>query len=395
MQTRKSSLKQVRNLILLASLLVLALGGIWLYPFNWRLSSSQEVSSGRFEALFQEVPLSARRFSKKDRSEFEFYKDVFSKQFPLLARSRETNYKIPQVIHFIWLGPKPFPAESVKNVASWKLYHPSWVMKFWTDSVDRPCPIEGMEKHLVSEVAFTKSGHFIEKTKNYAEQSDLLRYEILFHEGGVYIDHDMECFQPFDRLHQTYDFYACLEPLWQSDTTETQFKVGNCLIAVKPSHPILRGTMEIVEEGWDKFTAQFPKDDRISNFLRVIHRTFDPFTFGIKANINQEKNRDIVLPPVFCFAPYVYPPEKLPSLKEQGLSLANHFWQNTWVDEKKQQEPLIINRPKQLHHLIQKISSKLEFLMFINIAVCFFNLILLLLFLKKRRAAAIVLEKHQ
>ena len=191
--------------------------------------------------------------------------------------------------------------------------------------------------------------------------------------------------QSFEKFHQTYDFYACLEPLWQSRTIETKLKVGNCIIAVKPAHPIIEGTMDIVEANWEKYAAEFPGDDRMSNFLRVIHRTFDSFTLGIKAHINQGQNADIVLPPVFFFAPYVYSQKLLPTLQERQLSIANHFWQNTWFDKKKAQSPLVIQRPKHIRNVIEKISHKIDFLNVINIVICVFNVSLLLLFLKNKK----------
>ena len=119
-----------------------------------------------------------KSFSKEDRRDFEFYKAIFAKNFPLFSHAENKGSKIPKVLHFIWLGPKPFPQESVKNLQSWKNYHPNWVINL-DHSIDE-CPIEGMQKHLVEEFPFVKAGPFIKKTKNYAEQSDLLRYEILF-----------------------------------------------------------------------------------------------------------------------------------------------------------------------------------------------------------------------
>src|SRR5690606_3988528 len=108
------------------------------------------------------------------------YQRYFNKDTSSLAAS-----KIPQVLHFIWGGENPFPQESVKNIASWMKYHPSWTVKFWTDDPNRPIPIAGVEQHLISEVNMERIGPYFQTATNWGEKSDLLRYEILYQEGGI------------------------------------------------------------------------------------------------------------------------------------------------------------------------------------------------------------------
>src|SRR4029078_2446346 len=101
--------------------------------------------------------------------------------------TRQGPYKIPPTVHFIWLGPKHFPPESVDNVRMWIAKNPGWKVKFWTDR-KREAPCQGMEIAYVADFAF----HCLEKcyrdSENWGEKSDILRYEILFQEGGVYVD---------------------------------------------------------------------------------------------------------------------------------------------------------------------------------------------------------------
>src|SRR5690606_14750040 len=124
----------------------------------------------------------------EDLENLQFYKSLFFKNRAPLPEIRQ---KIPKVIHFIWLGQRPFPESSKKNLLSWRNLHPDWIMKFWTDSSEMKTPISGMEPHSVSCIPLSKLGHLITQTSNYGELSDLFRYEILFHEGGIYADHDV------------------------------------------------------------------------------------------------------------------------------------------------------------------------------------------------------------
>lgn len=277
--------------------------------------------------LAEENPL-----SNEDVAELQFYKGNFIKNIHLLSATDAKEVRIPKVIHVIWLGPKAFPTSSIKNLQLWKKFHPDWLFKFWTDFNERPCPIEGMEKHIIKDSDFEKLGRFYHQSKNYAEKSDLLRYEILFREGGVYIDHDIECYRSFGPFHLAYDFYAGLEPIHESPTRDTQFSIGNCIIGVKPKHPILSNTIERIENNWDRFQQKFPQNDNLSNFLRVLNRTFDSFHFSARAHLGEENNIDIIFPTAFFYGKTAFTQKHHYYLKKAKVLYANHFWSHTWLD---------------------------------------------------------------
>ena len=44
---------------------------------------------------------------------------------------------------------------------------------------------------------------------NLARKSDLLRLQVLYNHGGVYLDTDMECIKPIDELLNGYRFVMC------------------------------------------------------------------------------------------------------------------------------------------------------------------------------------------
>ena len=87
-----------------------------------------------------------------DRADFKKLAKDYKKKIAFLKK-KDLN-TIPRKIHFIWLGPKAFPEASVRNVISWKKLHPNWEIFFWTDSPDRPIPVPGMKRRLVSEFDF-------------------------------------------------------------------------------------------------------------------------------------------------------------------------------------------------------------------------------------------------
>jgi len=88
---------------------------------------------------------------------------------------------IPMIFHFIWLGPKPMPT---KYTTTWITLHPKWKIMLWNDN--------NLPKMI--------NQHLFEKSKYYSQKSDILRYEILWNYGGVYLDVDFECTRNIESL---------------------------------------------------------------------------------------------------------------------------------------------------------------------------------------------------
>jgi mannosyltransferase OCH1-like enzyme len=124
--------------------------------------------------------------------------------------------RISRTIHHIWIGPDPVPDEQRPWIESWKRHHPSWEHRLWTEE-DLP------EDPIRPEV--------LERLRAPVERADILRLEILFRQGGVYVDTDLECLRPLDDLLGDEEFVAvCLKP----------GRVTNTFIAAARGHPLLK-----------------------------------------------------------------------------------------------------------------------------------------------------------
>ena len=276
-----------------------------------------------------------RRYDEEDAAVLERFATNYQKKSHLLFSQAPRVNRIPRTIHFIWVGPKPFPPESVENVKVWKELHPDWVLKFWTDSYERPCPVAGMEKHLIDEIAFTHLKPYLSRTKNYGEKADIIRYEILYNEGGMYVDHDVRAYRCFDTLHSVFDFYVGLENPHINEGTGTKVFPCNCLFAARPRHPIVKRTIKLVEARWDEVEKRYPGQDTTSNFNRVINRTFHSFTMATKECLNLEGNSDMVLPSSFFFGHMIFTERTLQKLRASGLVYAKHDFAAAWTVKKK------------------------------------------------------------
>jgi mannosyltransferase OCH1-like enzyme len=122
---------------------------------------------------------------------------------------------IPRVIHQIWLGERPLPKEYAEYQRTWTKHNPGWDLKTWTEA-DLPGDLRRPEAR--------------ERLRAPAERADILRLELLWREGGVYVDTDFECLKPIGPLLEGHDFVIGLAK---------PGRVNNAFIAATAGHPVL------------------------------------------------------------------------------------------------------------------------------------------------------------
>jgi len=277
--------------------------------------------------------------TKEDFENLAFFKALYEKNIVHLSLSKE-SYRIPKTLHYIWLGPKPFPLESVSYVRSWLGKHPSWTVYFWTDR-DRPLPHPSMKARSINdlnwELEALKSCY--DKSDNWGEKSDILRLEILSQEGGIYVDHDVKCLSAFDPLNCAFDLYCGMEMPYKTALESSLFPTNN-IVAARKSHPLLTRCKEWLIANWAAIERAYPGTDRDSVINRVSHRTFYVLGKHIKEGANQEGNRDIALPAFYFNAP-----------KEEWGLFAQHKYAGTWFENESKFEKTTRER---LMHLSKK-----------------------------------------
>jgi len=222
-----------------------------------------------FELLMgKETPSWEHCKTSEDFRRLEFFKNLFQKNIHFEPAD---EVKIPKVIHFIWLGSDPLPKEPAERMRKWVELHPDWEFKFWTD-IERSVPHPKMER------AFPPS----DLSPPYYASIDLgkkamiLSYDILYREGGLYVDPQTTPFRPFDLLHEQYDFFCGLEMLGIT-TFSSSVMPSPHLMAAKPGHPILLETKSWLEK-------QFSAGPACA------------FGYGVDFGIDQEGNADMVFP---------------------------------------------------------------------------------------------------
>ncbi len=93
---------------------------------------------------------------------------------------------IPKKIHYCWFGGTPLPASALKCIESWKKYCPDYEIIEWNESnFDVTC------------CDYVKEAY---EAKKWAFVSDYARFKILYDEGGLYFDTDVELIKPLDEI---------------------------------------------------------------------------------------------------------------------------------------------------------------------------------------------------
>ena len=91
---------------------------------------------------------------------------------------------IPKVIHFVWVGGKPLTPLAEKCIASWKKYCPDYEIKRWDET-----------NFDINENQFCREAY---QCKKWAFVSDYIRMKVLYEEGGIYMDTDVEVIKSLD-----------------------------------------------------------------------------------------------------------------------------------------------------------------------------------------------------
>lgn len=284
-------------------------------------------SAGKFEQWMDLDRFRTREYLlSQDYEELELYKKNFFERF---NKNDSDSWLVPPIIHWIWLGEKEFPESSIKNVVSWKKHHPNWKLIFWTDRKDRQLPLPDMEVRYVSEFEWEHTGRLIDQTKNYGEKSDLLRYEILWKWGGLYIDHDIFCLTAFSELNQQYPFYVFLEPPHYIPGYPLAIFVNNGCIGSSIGSPIIKKTME---EIYIRFSESKAKKFS-SEFSQVLCRTFQPFSSALRESLKNKECDGIVFPASFLYVPEHISKNDFDSRLEAKTLFANHTNDGLWFKQ--------------------------------------------------------------
>ena len=122
-----------------------------------------------------------------------------------------------KTIHYIWLGGKRKPRVLRQCIAGWHRLMPDWQIKEWNESnLD------------LDEYAFCREAY---EAGRYAFAADVLRFSVLYREGGIYLDTDVKLLRSLAPLAETYAAFTGYE--------YDKVNPGLVLYAREPGDPII------------------------------------------------------------------------------------------------------------------------------------------------------------
>jgi mannosyltransferase OCH1-like enzyme len=213
-------------------------------------------------------------------------------------RVPEQPLSIPRTFHRIWLG-GPMPEEVRHWGETWLEHNPGWTMKTW--GYEDLCDLVNQS--------------YFDDARNYSEQSDFARYEILLRHGGVYLDTDFECYRNIEPLLEGLDaFLAC----------EDDVLVCGAIVGAAPENPLIRELVRRLPASYDAFPGSEPREQSERCGPRFVSRVYQELQAG-----PARQDRLHVYPPEYFFPHLWWERER--SGEPSPEAYARHYWEASWV----------------------------------------------------------------
>ncbi len=222
---------------------------------------------------------------------------------------------IPRILHQTWKDDSP-PEPLRTWQQTWRDHHPDWDYRLWTDADNRAFLTEHYPWFLPIFDAYPEP----------VMRADAVRYFLLLHFGGLYVDLDFECLRPFDdELLARGSVLIGLEPAAHSERDLARERglsriLCNALMASVPEHSFWRA---VIAELRARREEAVPLD------------ATGPFMLSA-AFERYESHGDIVLLPAELLYPLTA--EEVESGLADSLrtertarSYALHHWHGSWI----------------------------------------------------------------
>lgn len=145
---------------------------------------------------------------------------------------------IPKVIHYCWFGGNPLPEKDKKCIESWKKYCPDYKIIEWNESN------YDLNKNMYMAAAY--------KEKKWGFVPDYARFDIIYNEGGFYLDTDVELVKPLDELISNQAYMGFEGKIWIN---------GGIGFGAKSKNHIIKGLRDMYND------ISFYKEDGTMNLI--------------------------------------------------------------------------------------------------------------------------------
>ena len=223
---------------------------------------------------------------------------------------------IPKKIHYCWFGRGEKPKLAKKCIESWKKYCPDYEIVEWNE-----------DNFDINQNEYTK---YCYNNKKFAFLSDYARLMVVYKEGGIYFDTDVEVIKSFDALLNNKAFVGF--------ETDEYVNTGVGFGAEK-NNPVIE---QMIRE-YDKLS-----DGKSGTIGCPILNTEALKKSGLKLNGQTQLLKDVTVYSAEYFNPYDAPTGRL-SKSENTYSI--HWYAASWMSKRKRLRCLVM---KPVHRLLGK-----------------------------------------
>lgn len=213
-------------------------------------------------------------------------------------------YRIPRIIHYVWLGNKPKPRKIEKCIASWERFCPDYKIIEWNE-----------QNFDVNSHPFLKEAY---DAGNYAFASDIIRLMVLIKHGGIYVDADVEFIKSIDPLLQVNDSFVGFE-------TDEYVNSGQMLGAT-PNNQLIKEHLDLYDD------LSFKDCDNIHNIACPILFTQLLKKHGLVCDGTEQRVAFLHVYPADYFNPFEVRTGKM---KKTENSYSIHWSAHSWVSMNK------------------------------------------------------------
>lgn len=227
---------------------------------------------------------------------------------------------IPKVIHYCWFGGNSLGEKEKKCIESWRKFCPDYEIKEWNES-----------NFDISLYPYLRQAY---ESKKYAFLTDVARLDIIYREGGLYFDTDVEIIKNIDDLLENEAFFAFEDGQYVATGLGFGAVAGNEI--VKANRDLYEGINFINEDGTFNLKA-CPK-----------YTTELMLEYGLKQdNSEQIIANGVKIYPSECFNPYDHLTDKL---NKTSNTYTIHWFANSWG---KQRNPIMKFLLKYYHRIMR------------------------------------------
>lgn len=221
--------------------------------------------------------------------------------------------KIQKVIHSFWFSGDKKPDIYQKCINSWHRACPGYEIREWN-----------MHNYDYTKNKFMKQAI---KAKKWAFASDYARLDVIYHQGGIYLDMDVELLHSMDSLLGNEAFF----------TFDTQNDIDLGTFAAKAGNLLVKKMMELYDD------IEFSPDMRSMNMLcqpRYIRTALKQY--GLKLDGNMQLIDGIVFLPRTYLVPQDSVVYELSAMSEETLAI--HRYNAGWKNDDYRTKRIMNNR---------------------------------------------------